>query len=106
MGERTGPRVLQILWSYVLHSSSKPTYISRTDLRVIPALAGRDYPTGDPLSARPGYTASHVKTTSSGLTAALTLAEDACDAYGTDLKISLPIWKRREARQNTSQAFG
>ncbi|KAI0206878.1 glycoside hydrolase family 31 protein [Astrocystis sublimbata] len=50
------------------------------------ALAGRDYPTSDPLSACPGYSASHVKTTSSGLTAALTLAGEGCNVYGTDLK--------------------
>ncbi|KAI1738075.1 glycoside hydrolase family 31 protein [Xylaria scruposa] len=50
------------------------------------ALAGRDYYTGDPLSACPGYSASQVKTTASGLTAALTLAGKGCDVYGTDLK--------------------
>ncbi|KAI0811352.1 glycoside hydrolase family 31 protein [Xylaria sp. FL0064] len=50
------------------------------------AVAGRDYPTGDALSACPGYTASHVKTTASGLTAALTLAGEGCDVYGTDLE--------------------
>ncbi|GAP91178.2 putative glycoside hydrolase family 31 protein [Rosellinia necatrix] len=51
------------------------------------ALAGRDYPaSSDPLSACPGYTASKVKTTASGLVADLTLAGEACDVYGTDLK--------------------
>ncbi|KAI0538795.1 glycoside hydrolase family 31 protein [Xylaria digitata] len=50
------------------------------------AFTGRDYPTGDALSACPGYSASKVKTTASGLTAALTLAGEGCDVYGTDLK--------------------
>ncbi|KAI1812354.1 glycoside hydrolase family 31 protein [Poronia punctata] len=50
------------------------------------ALVGRDYPTSDPLSACPGYSASNVKTTSSGLTADLTLAGEGCDVYGTDMK--------------------
>ncbi|KAI3334243.1 glycoside hydrolase family 31 protein [Ustulina deusta] len=50
------------------------------------ALAGRSHPTSGPLSACPGYSASHVKTTASGLTAALTLAGEGCDVYGTDLE--------------------
>jgi alpha-glucosidase len=33
----------------------------------------------------PGYSASNVKSTDGGLTADLTLAGDACDAYGKDL---------------------
>jgi alpha-glucosidase len=40
----------------------------------------------DPLAACPGYTASRVQTTASGLTADLTLAGKACNVYGTDLK--------------------
>ncbi|TVY37447.1 putative alpha/beta-glucosidase [Lachnellula occidentalis] len=40
----------------------------------------------DPLALCPGYTASNVKTTSSGLTADLNLAGPACNAYGDDLK--------------------
>lgn len=50
------------------------------------ALVSGHYPTSDPLSACPGYAASNVKTTASGLTAALTLAGKGCDVYGTDLK--------------------
>ncbi|KAH8158154.1 hypothetical protein CIB48_g10089 [Xylaria polymorpha] len=50
------------------------------------ALAGTGLSTADPLSACPGYSASNVKTTSSGLTAALTLAGKGCNVYGTDLK--------------------
>lgn len=38
------------------------------------------------LSSCPGYTASNVQQTSSGLTADLTLAGDACNAYGDDLQ--------------------
>lgn len=34
----------------------------------------------------PGYTAAHVTTTDTGLTALLTLAGPACDTYGTDLE--------------------
>jgi alpha-glucosidase len=41
---------------------------------------------GDPLAGCPGYTASRVQTTASGLTADLTLAGKACNVYGTDLK--------------------
>lgn len=50
------------------------------------ALIPRDYPTGDALAACPGYTASNVKSTALGLTADLTLAGEACNVYGTDLK--------------------
>ncbi|KAI1149403.1 glycoside hydrolase family 31 protein [Nemania diffusa] len=50
------------------------------------ALVGRAYSTSDPLAACPGYSASNVRTTASGLTAALTLAGKGCDVYGTDLK--------------------
>ncbi|KAI1303421.1 glycoside hydrolase family 31 protein [Xylaria venustula] len=50
------------------------------------AAVARDYSTGDSLSACPGYSASHVKTTASGLTATLTLAGEGCDVYGTDLE--------------------
>ncbi|KAB8290832.1 hypothetical protein EYC80_008469 [Monilinia laxa] len=39
-----------------------------------------------PLSECPGYTASNIKTTSSSLSADLTLAGPACNTYGTDLK--------------------
>ena len=42
-------------------------------------------PSTDPLASCPGYTASNVKTTSSGLTANLKLAGKACNVYGTDL---------------------
>lgn len=40
----------------------------------------------DPLASCPGYKASNVKTTSSSLTADLSLAGKACNAYGDDLK--------------------
>jgi alpha-glucosidase len=40
----------------------------------------------DPLASCPGYTASNVKTTSSSLTADLSLAGTACNANGDDLK--------------------
>ncbi|ORY57259.1 family 31 glycosyl hydrolase [Pseudomassariella vexata] len=49
------------------------------------AIVKRDYPSGDPLATCPGYKALNVQTSSSGLTADLTLAGDSCDAYGTDL---------------------
>jgi len=39
-----------------------------------------------PLASCPGYKASNVKTTSSSLTADLSLAGAACNAYGDDLK--------------------
>lgn len=37
-------------------------------------------------SSCPGYKASNVKTSSSGLTADLTLAGKACNVYGNDIK--------------------
>ena len=46
----------------------------------------------DPLSACPGYAASNVQKTDSGLTADLKLAGAACNAYGddlTDLKLTV-----------------
>ncbi|KAI1778152.1 glycoside hydrolase family 31 protein [Hypoxylon cercidicola] len=46
----------------------------------------RDYATDDPLTACPGYTASNVVKTASGLTADLTLAGEACNVYGADLQ--------------------
>jgi hypothetical protein len=39
----------------------------------------------DALAACPGYTATNVRTTSTGLTADLSLAGQACNVYGTDL---------------------
>lgn len=38
------------------------------------------------LEACPGYSASNVQTTTSGLTADLSLAGPACNAYGTDIQ--------------------
>lgn len=49
------------------------------------AIFGRDYPSADPLTACPGYKASNVQTSATGLTADLSLAGKACDVYGTDL---------------------
>ena len=49
------------------------------------AIFGRDYPSADPLTACPGYRASNVQTSATGLTADLSLAGKACDVYGTDL---------------------
>lgn len=40
----------------------------------------------DPLATCPGYKASNIKTSSSSLTADLTLAGAACNAYSDDLK--------------------
>ncbi|KAI1140562.1 glycoside hydrolase family 31 protein [Hypoxylon sp. FL0543] len=50
------------------------------------AVARRDYPSDDALTSCPGYSASNVVKTASGLTADLTLAGEACNVYGTDLK--------------------
>jgi len=41
---------------------------------------------GDPLASCPGYKASNVKTSGSGLTADLNLAGKPCNVYGDDLK--------------------
>lgn len=48
------------------------------------ALVNRD--AKDALAKCPGYKASNVKTTGHGLSADLTLAGKACNAYGDDLK--------------------
>ncbi|KAI1402580.1 glycoside hydrolase family 31 protein [Hypoxylon fuscum] len=50
------------------------------------AVARRDYPSDDPLTSCPGYTASNIVKTASGLTADLTLAGEGCNVYGTDLE--------------------
>ncbi len=44
------------------------------------------YSTERPLSKCPGYKASNVQTSSTGLVADLKLAGAACNTYGTDLK--------------------
>lgn len=49
-------------------------------------LTTTDYPSDDPLVACPGYQASNVKTTPTGLNADLTLAGSACNVYGDDLQ--------------------
>lgn len=46
----------------------------------------KDAATDSSLAKCPGYTASNVKTTDSGVTANLKLAGAACNVYGTDLK--------------------
>lgn len=49
------------------------------------AVLKRDYLSDAPLTACPGYEASNVQTSPTGLTADLTLAGEACNVYGTDL---------------------
>ncbi|KAJ9142247.1 Family 31 glycosyl hydrolase [Coniochaeta hoffmannii] len=49
------------------------------------AIVPRDHPSDSPLKSCPGYKANNVKTSSTGLTADLKLAGDACNVYGTDL---------------------
>lgn len=46
----------------------------------------RDEPSDDALASCPGYTALNVETSSTGLTADLTLAGDPCNVYGDDLQ--------------------
>jgi alpha-glucosidase len=47
----------------------------------------------------PGYTASNVQQTASGFTAALSLAGDACNVYGTDIEaLSLTVEYQRADR--------
>ncbi|CEJ81504.1 Putative Glycoside hydrolase, family 31 [[Torrubiella] hemipterigena] len=50
------------------------------------AILRRDDAANDKLAACPGYKASNVKTSDTGLTADLTLGGTACNAYGDDLK--------------------
>ncbi|TPX12191.1 uncharacterized protein E0L32_007077 [Thyridium curvatum] len=49
-------------------------------------LPARDYPSDSRLANCPGYKASNVKTSDTGLTADLALAGAACNAYGDDLQ--------------------
>ena len=59
---------------------------------------------GDPLAGCPGYKASRVQTTTSGLTADLTLAGKACNVYGADLKdltLEVVYESSRSARSNS-----
>lgn len=49
-------------------------------------LGARDYPSDDALASCPGYTASNVQSTATSLSADLTLAGPACNAYGDDLE--------------------
>ncbi len=51
----------------------------------VPALLSRQSTDTADLSACPGYKASNVKSSDTGLTASLSLAGTACNAYGTDL---------------------
>lgn len=60
-------------------------------LLVVHAAAGsdldtRDYPSDDALASCPGYQATNIQLTSTGLTADLTLAGTACGVYGDDLQ--------------------
>lgn len=48
--------------------------------------APQQYPDYSLLEGCPGYKASNVETTDSGITAELTLAGEACNAYGEDLE--------------------
>ncbi|KAI0885492.1 glycoside hydrolase family 31 protein [Annulohypoxylon maeteangense] len=50
------------------------------------AVVRRDNPSDNALTSCPGYKASNVVKTASGLTADLTLAGAACNVYGTDVK--------------------
>jgi hypothetical protein len=58
-----------------------------TPLALIPAVVANVLPrqANGTLDSCPGYKASNVKTTGTGLTASLTLAGTACNVYGTDL---------------------
>ncbi|KAK7746389.1 hypothetical protein SLS53_002348 [Cytospora paraplurivora] len=53
---------------------------------VVSTLTTRDYPSDDALASCPGYEVSNIMTTPTGLTADLTLAGPACNAYGDDLQ--------------------
>jgi len=57
-----------------------------TAAAAVATLTTRDYPSDDPLTKCPGYKAANVKTSKHALTADLTLAGDACNVYGDDLK--------------------
>jgi len=60
------------------------TTVSASPLGPLHNLVPRQSSSGD-LSQCPGYKASNVKNSTSGLTADLTLAGTGCNVYGTDL---------------------
>jgi alpha-glucosidase len=63
-------------------------------LALVPSVAANILPRQQnaTLSSCPGYKASGVRSTASGLTASLTLAGTACNVYGTDLeKLTLTV---------------
>lgn len=65
----------------------------------------KDAPSSDSLAACPGYKASNVKTTDSGLTADLQLAGDACNIYGDDLT-DLVLEVTYESGMSTTYSLG
>lgn len=71
---------------------AKPTLLGWLFLGAVAAtsssdsLGVRDYPSDTPLSSCPGYEASNIQTTSTSLSADLSLAGAACNVYGTDLQ--------------------
>ncbi len=64
---------------------------------LLPNILNPDAPVAQDLCA--GYTASDVRTSSTGLTASLSLAGDACNVYGTDIRaLSLTVEYQTNAR--------
>ena len=64
---------------------------------LLPNILSSDAPVAQDLC--PGYTASDIRTSSTGLTASLSLAGDACNAYGTDVEaLSLTVQYQTDAR--------
>ena len=89
--------VKMVLLDYLLAASC--TLVSSVSAGILPRQQNAT------LASCPGYKASGVETTGTGLTATLTLAGTACNVYGTDLeeltltveyqngKLSRPIYK-------------
>lgn len=75
------PALLHWLFATLVSAAAAAAAASSSSFSLIP----RDAPSDDLLAACPGYQASNVKTTATGLTADLTLAGPACNVYGDDL---------------------
>lgn len=69
----------------------------------VPASPSNSLKSRAAVSDCPGYEASNVVKSDSGLTADLTLAGDACNAFGTDLKDLKLVVEHQSSKYSSSQ---
>jgi alpha-glucosidase len=83
--------------------SSQFTVPSAVDIGfpILPSVQDPEAP--NPQVSCPGYTASNVNTNENGFTAALTLAGEACNVFGTDIEdLSLTVEYQNSGRLNVN----